>query len=72
MGVFPCSPLGATKVVLGTENPFFPALQGSPFLEHTQSRGPQGKERWCNGVQAADRKHCASVQGRLIPSQGKS
>lgn len=49
-----------------------PRLGGRPFLEHRQSHGPPGKERWCNGVQAADRKHRASVQGKLIPSLGKS
>lgn len=49
-----------------------PRLEGRPVLEHRQSHGPPGKERWCNGVQAADRKYCASVQGKLIPSQGTS
>lgn len=31
MGVFPCSPLGATKVALGTENPHFSNAAGQPL-----------------------------------------
>lgn len=64
--------LSATEVVLGTDDLLVSKAGGSPFLEHRQSCGPLGKERCCNGVQAADRKYCASVQEKPIPSQGKS
>lgn len=71
-GCFPALLLVLLRLRWGPKTHIFPMLQGSPFLEHTQSRGPRGKERWCNGVQATDRKSCALVQRKLIPSQGKS
>lgn len=65
------SSLSLLVLCLEPNPPLFQCFWAATLWSMQKSHDALGREGWCNGVQAADRKYCALVQEKLFPHREK-